>query len=121
MAPRDTSIPPRATKNAEQELRQAAQQQNHFLKEAELALRESEARFRDIAEKIREVFWVTDPAKTRMLYVSPAYEEIWGRTCASLYENPMSFVEAIHPMTGRASSPGWPARRAASTTRCTGS
>ena len=75
----------------------AAQQQNHVPKEAEQALRESEARFREIAEKIREVFWVTDPAKTRMLYVSPAYEEIWGRTCASLYENPMSFVEAIHP------------------------
>jgi two-component system cell cycle sensor histidine kinase/response regulator CckA len=82
---------------AEQELRQAAQQQNHYLKEAEQALRESEVRFRDIAEKIREVFWVTDAAKTQMLYISPAYEEIWGRTCASLYENPMSFLEAIHP------------------------
>jgi two-component system cell cycle sensor histidine kinase/response regulator CckA len=56
-----------------------------------------EARFREIAEKIREVFWVTDPAKTRTLYVSPAYEETWGRTCASLYESPLSFVEAIHP------------------------
>jgi PAS domain S-box-containing protein len=65
-------------------------------KEAEKALHESEARFREIAENIHEVFWVTDPAKTRMLYVSPAYEEIWGRTCASLYENPMSFVESIH-------------------------
>jgi PAS domain S-box-containing protein len=97
LAPRDTSIPPRASENAEQELRPAAHQQNHFLKETELALHESEARFREIAEKIREVFWVTDPAKTRMLYVSPAYEEIWGRTCASLYENPMSFLEAIHP------------------------
>jgi two-component system cell cycle sensor histidine kinase/response regulator CckA len=75
----------------------AAQQQNHGPKEAEQALRESEARFREIAEKVGAVLWVTDPAKTRMLYVSPAYEEIWGRTCASLYEKPMSFVEAIHP------------------------
>src|SRR6266852_3196016 len=63
---------------------------------AEQELHGSEVRFREIAERIREVFWVTDPAKTRMIYVSPAYEEIWGRTCASLYENPMSFVEAIH-------------------------
>jgi len=63
---------------------------------AERELHGSEVRFREIAERIREVFWVTDPAKTRMIYVSPAYEEIWGRTCASLYENPMSFVEAIH-------------------------
>jgi PAS domain S-box-containing protein len=67
------------------------------LKVAEQALQESETRFREIAEKTREVFWVTDPAKARMLYISPAYEEIWGRTCASLYARPMSFVEAIHP------------------------
>jgi PAS domain S-box-containing protein len=66
-------------------------------KDSERAPHESEARFREIAEKVREVFWVTDPPKTRMLYVSPAYEEMWGRTCASLYANPMSFVEAIHP------------------------
>jgi PAS domain S-box-containing protein len=66
-------------------------------KVAEQALQESETRFREIAEKTREVFWVTDPAKTRMLYISPAYEEIWGRTCASVYARPMSFVEAIHP------------------------
>jgi PAS domain S-box-containing protein len=67
------------------------------LKAAEQAQQESETRFREIAEKTREVFWVTDPKKTRMLYISPAYEEIWGRSCASLYASPMSFVEAIHP------------------------
>ena len=43
------------------------------------------------------MFYINDPKKTRMLYVSPAYEEIWGRTCESLYEHPMSFVEAIVP------------------------
>jgi PAS domain S-box-containing protein len=67
------------------------------LKEAEAARRESERRFREIAENIREVFWMTDPEKHRMIYISPAYEQIWGRTCASLYETPLSFVEAIHP------------------------
>jgi two-component system cell cycle sensor histidine kinase/response regulator CckA len=60
-------------------------------------LAESEERFRQLAENIREVFWITDPAKTRMIYVSPAYETLWGRTCASLYETPMSFADAIHP------------------------
>jgi PAS domain S-box-containing protein len=95
LIPRRTATSDR--KSAEQELRPPAHEQNHLLKEAEHALHESETRFRDIAEQIREVFWVTDPAKTRLLYISPAYEEIWGRTCASLHENPMSFVEAIHP------------------------
>lgn len=66
-------------------------------KRAEAKLRESEERFRQIAESIREVFWVADIELTHILYVSPAYEEIWGRTCQSLYEQPKSFVEAVHP------------------------
>lgn len=66
-------------------------------RQAESALRESEARFREIAETIEEVFWVADPAKNRVLYVSPAYEKIWGRTCASLYESARPWLEAIHP------------------------
>ena len=31
-----------------------------------------------------------------MLYVSPAYEKVWGRPVASLYQNPKSFIDAIH-------------------------
>jgi len=61
------------------------------------SLRESEERFRQLAENIQEVFWITDPGKTRMFYVSPAYERIWGRTCQSLLDNPGTWLEAIHP------------------------
>ncbi len=60
-------------------------------------LRVSEARFRELAENIQEVFWITDPSKNQMIYVSPAYEKIWGRTCASLYTAPHTWLEAIHP------------------------
>jgi PAS domain S-box-containing protein len=63
----------------------------------EQQLRESETRFRELADNIQEVFWITDPAKHEMLYVSPAYEAIWGRTCASLHESPHTWLEAIHP------------------------
>ncbi|MGH7972272.1 MAG: response regulator, partial [Limisphaerales bacterium] len=66
-------------------------------KKAEAALRASEERFRELAETIQEVFWVTDPAKNLMLYISPAYENIWGRSCQSLYNEPRSWIEAIHP------------------------
>src|SRR5262245_8445840 len=66
-------------------------------KRAEIALRESEERFRQIAETIDEVFWVTSPDKNSMLYVSPAYEKIWGRPCADLYANPRNWLAAIHP------------------------
>ena len=66
-------------------------------KNAENALRQSEERFRQLAQNIDEVFWLSDPDKKNLLYVSPAYERIFGRPCASLYENPKSFLEAVHP------------------------
>ena len=66
-------------------------------KEAEEALRLSEEKFRQLAENIREVFWMMNAAGTEVLYVSPAYEEIWGRTCEELYRYPMSWIESIEP------------------------
>ncbi len=66
-------------------------------KQAEADLRESEERFRQLAENIQEVLWMTDPKRNTVLYVSPAYEAIWGRTCTSLYQSPQSWFEALHP------------------------
>ncbi len=59
-------------------------------------LRSSNERFRQISENIREVFWISDPAKNQMLYISPAYEEIWQRSCASVYASPWAWLEAVH-------------------------
>jgi PAS domain S-box-containing protein len=64
---------------------------------AEETLRDSEERFRLITETITEVFWMTDQGLTTMIYVSPAYERVWGRSQRSLYEAPESFLEAVHP------------------------
>ncbi|MFN8459375.1 MAG: PAS domain S-box protein, partial [Anaerolineae bacterium] len=64
--------------------------------QAEAKLRESEERFRQLAENITEVFWIFDPLSP-VVYVSPAYETVWGRTCQSLYEQPFTFIEAAHP------------------------
>lgn len=63
---------------------------------AELRLRESEDRFRELAENIQEVFWIFDPSRGQLLYISPAYEKIWGRSCASLYEAPDDWLSAVH-------------------------
>jgi PAS domain S-box-containing protein len=65
-------------------------------KSTEATSRESEERFRQIAESIDEVFWITPPDKN-LIYVSPAYEKIWGRPCADLYVNPRNWLAAIHP------------------------
>jgi PAS domain S-box-containing protein len=64
---------------------------------AEEVLAESEERFRQLAENIKEVFWMADPQTTEMLYISPAYEQVWGQSCQSLYEQPRSFLDAVHP------------------------
>src|SRR5439155_15434737 len=64
------------------------------------ALSESEQRFRQMAENIHEVFWLSTDfggAHHSVLYVSPAYESVWGRTCESLYRDARSFIDGIHP------------------------
>jgi PAS domain S-box-containing protein len=66
-------------------------------KRMEEALRESEMRFRQLAENIQHVFWMRDARSQEGIYISPAYEHIWGRTCDSLYANWQTFLDAIHP------------------------
>ena len=63
----------------------------------ERALQASEERFRVIAATIHEVIWMADVELKQIFYVSPAYEAIWQRSCASLHENPRSIVDSLHP------------------------
>lgn len=63
-------------------------------------LQQSELMFRQLAETIREVFWISDIGTGETLYVSPAYEEIFGKTCQSFYEQSGSFLESVHPGDG---------------------
>ncbi len=73
------------------------QQEVRERRQAEVALRDSEERFRQLAENIHEVFWLSNPEKSRIIYISPGYEAIWGRACESVYASPQNWVEAIHP------------------------
>lgn len=66
-------------------------------KQAEEALRESEERFREMAEHIREVFWLFDWIERRVIYVSPAYEAIWGRSIEDLYHRYEEWAESVYP------------------------
>jgi len=67
----------------------------HEHKQVEDARRESEDRFRQIAENVGEVFWLRNAENDKMLYINPAYAQVWGRSCASLYADPQSFIDAI--------------------------
>ena len=64
---------------------------------AEKALHESEQRFRQLAENLREVFWLSSLDGSQIYFISPAYEEIWGRSRESLIAQPESWLDAAHP------------------------
>ena len=64
---------------------------------AEDALRDSESRFRQMAESISDAFFLMEADSGKMLYVSPAYEQMSGRTRESLYADSKSWTDAMHP------------------------
>lgn len=77
----------------------------------ERALRASEERFRELAENIREVLWMIAPEGGELLYVNPAYESVWGRPVQTLYDDPASWQEPIHPEDRAAVQTALPALR----------
>ena len=50
-----------------------------------------------LAQRSHDIFWIKNSAFTKQIYISPAYETIWNRTCESMYEDPMSWTEYIVP------------------------
>jgi len=61
-----------------------------------------------LPENVREVFWITDVATDRSIYVSPAYEEVTGYPTQELYADRFSFLTIVHSTTVS----GWPPRSA---------
>lgn len=66
-------------------------------KQAELALSHSEEQFRQLAETIHETFFLFSADLQSLIYISPCYQNIWGRSCQSLYDQPQSWFDSIHP------------------------
>jgi len=85
-----------ALREMREELEKSVQARTADLEAANEALVESQERFRQMAENIRDVFWLSNPAMTNIIYVSPAYQDIWGRSCDELYEDPRTWFDAIH-------------------------
>jgi len=65
-------------------------------KETAARLRETLELFRQVTENITEVFWVTDPAKTRVNYVSRGFERVWGQPRQAVYTNPATWLDGVH-------------------------
>jgi two-component system sensor histidine kinase/response regulator len=64
---------------------------------AQQTLEQSEEMFRQLAENIREIFFIKTPDPPRMAYISPAYEEVFGRTCQELYDRADAWIDSVHP------------------------
>ncbi|MBV9575973.1 MAG: response regulator [Gammaproteobacteria bacterium] len=62
---------------------------------AEKKLKQSEILFRQFTENIPQVFWQATPTLDKIIYVSPAYEKIWGKKITDLYENPYAWIDSI--------------------------
>ena len=59
-------------------------------------LKESTAQFQQLADNIREIFWIFDPLTKKYKYVSRAFEQIWEQPSAALIENPSAWFRRVH-------------------------
>jgi len=57
--------------------------------------KQAEMRFRQVTDAIREVFWLGSADWKQIYYISPGYEEVWGKSCEDLYKHPMSWFESL--------------------------
>ena len=64
---------------------------------AETALRRSEEQFRQLAENINQVFWIVEGEDNHLLYVSPAFDDIWGRPRQEILHDSAIWLLGIHP------------------------
>lgn len=59
-------------------------------------LASSEERFRQLTECVRDVFFLIDLKNHKILYVSPAFEEVWGGLRSNIFV-PGKWKKHIHP------------------------
>ncbi len=74
---------------------------------AEEALQLSEQRFRQMAESIQDAFWLSEGPDGRILYVSPAFEKIWGLGVREVIERPERWLETVHPKDRERVTEAW--------------
>jgi|GEM_PF-4126594 len=51
------------------------------------------------------VYWLSEPDMSRIAYISPSYERIWGRSREVLYEHPELWITYLHPNDQHKSHP----------------
>ncbi|WP_226479766.1 PAS domain-containing sensor histidine kinase [Natrinema amylolyticum] len=64
---------------------------------AERERRDAESRLQTIAGTVGDVLWMFDGDWSELLFVNPAYEDVFGQSVADLEADPQQFLEAVHP------------------------
>lgn len=80
----------------QQELNKVLQSEIKERHEAEQALRKSEEQLRQIAENLQHVVWMYSH-DGNPIYVSPAFERVWGIPCDRWYRDRSAWIDAVHP------------------------
>ncbi len=66
------------------------------IKAAERAIKESEEKFRQLAENMQNIFWMLDVKEQKIIYISPAYEKIWGYSLEDYLNNYQLIFDSIY-------------------------
>ena len=61
------------------------------------SLLESEHLFRMFGDHSLDLMWIIDPRTQKLLYMNSAYERIWGRSAAPLYDDLAHWLDGVHP------------------------
>ncbi len=75
-----------------------ALQEARHVSQLQRAAAETEDRLKQMADQVSEVIWInTLEPEERVVYTSPSFERVWGRSLDDLYRNPRLWTETIHP------------------------
>ncbi|HKB86377.1 MAG TPA: PAS domain S-box protein [Ignavibacteriaceae bacterium] len=58
-------------------------------------LQENDIIFKHLIENMSEIFYVSDPRKPEILYMSQAYEKVFGEGVQKIYEKPTAYLDLI--------------------------
>jgi len=60
-------------------------------------LLEENAYLQEVIRNIEQVVWILDLSTDQIIYVSPSFESVWGRSRESLYLDPLTLIKSVHP------------------------
>lgn len=61
------------------------------------AVRQQQQQFRELHQSLAEVLWLASPDGSRVLYVSPAFEAVYGLPVDAFIADPSLWQAAVHP------------------------